>query len=599
MADPRPAKPGTRIRGRRPTRLWWISAVVLLVVVGVAAWIGVRAYLAKNALEAAQSDARVLQSAVLTGDDADLKDRQRSLAEHTRRAVGLTSDPVWRVTEFVPFLGANLTAVREAAAATDSIAVDVLPDVIGLADSVTLSSLLPGGGSIATEELRAVAPRLATASTAALAVAKRVDAISTDWTLPIVGDAIDKLRTTVDDTSSMLDTAARATALLPDMAGGAGPRNIMVMIQNNAELRSSGGIAGAVALIHAENGTISFGGTRSSDDFTGFPTPVLPLSPFEQNVYTDNLGTYIQDTNLTVDFSRTGELAAAMGTQVFGVPIDAVIAIDPYVLANLLEATGPIALPDGSELTAENTVRTLLSDVYARFPDRLDQDAFFATVSGAVFDEMLTRSPDPKALGAALAASGEENRLHVWSAHPAEQERLAETTLAGIPPADDDEGVYTGVYLEDLTRAKMDYYLESKAEVYYARCTAQGPVYTVAVTLTSTAPADAATSLPPYVTAEGRFGTAPGSIATRVVIHGPLGGALLAAKDGDDLAVKAVTDPAGRLYAQTDVTLEPGQSKELVFTLLAPDAPEVPPNLVTTPGITGKTTISAFPRCGS
>ena len=599
MADPRPATAGIPTSGRRRSRLWWIALAVLLVVLAVGAWLGVRAYLAKSALEAAQADAKTLQTAVLDGDASGTDATRRSLSAHTGEAVSLTSDPVWRAAEVLPFLGVNFSAVREAAAATDDVADDVIPSVVEIAGRVNLSSLLPGDGSIATEPLRDVAPRVAEAAAAADAIAGRVDTISTDGALPVVADAVEKLTRTLDGASTMLDTAARATALLPDMAGGAGPRNIMVMIQNNAEVRSSGGIAGAVALIHAENGVISFAGTRGSDDFSKFPTPVLPLTPFEQNVYTDNLGTYIQDTNLTVDFSRTGELAAAMGTRVFGVPIDTVVAIDPYVLAHLLQATGPVALPDGSELTADNAPKTLLSDVYARFPDRLVQDAFFAAVSGSVFETMISRSPDPAALVEALSASAAENRLHLWSAVPAEQTLIAQTTLAGIPPATDDDAVYTGVYLEDLTRAKMDYYLETKVDLRDARCTSQGAEYVVAVTLTSTAPADAATSLPDYVTAGGRFGTPPGDIATRVVIHGPLGAALLGASDGTDLAVKAVTDPNGRLYAQTDVTLTPGASTELVFTVVAPKASDVPPNLVTTPGITGKTTISTFPRCGS
>ncbi|OAN29649.1 hypothetical protein A4X17_18145 [Plantibacter sp. H53] len=599
MADPRPATAGIRLPGRRRSRLWWIALAVLLVVLALGAWLGVRASLAKNALEAAQSEAKSLQSAVLDGDASGTEATQRALTTHTGEAVSLTSDPIWRAAEAVPFLGVNFSAVRQAAAATDDVAVDVVPKVVAIADQVNLSSLLPGDGSIATEPLRTVAPTVAEAAAAADTIAGRVDTIGTDGALPVVADAVEKLTRTITGASTMLDTAARATALLPDMAGGAGPRNIMVMIQNNAELRSSGGIAGAVALLHAENGVISFVGTRGSDDFSGFPAPVLPLTPFEQNVYTDNLGRYIQDTNLTVDFSRTGELAAAMGTQVFGVPIDTVVAVDPYVLAHLLEATGPVNLPDGTELTADNAAKTLLSDVYARFPDRLVQDAFFAAVSGEVFEGMISRSPDPGALVQALSASGAENRLHVWSAVPTEQALIAETSLAGIPPATDDAAVYTGVYLEDLTRAKMDYYLETKVDIRDARCTKQGAEYVVAVTLTSTAPADAATSLPDYVTAGGRFGTPAGDIATRVVIHGPLGASLLGASDGEDLPVKAVTDPNGRLYAQTDVTLTPGATTELVFTVLAPKASDVPPNLVTTPGITGKTTISAFPRCGS
>ncbi|WP_422778447.1 DUF4012 domain-containing protein [Plantibacter sp. Mn2098] len=598
MSDPIPSPDAARVRSGRRRRIVWIVIAVLVVVVAAGAWIGVRAVLAKNALEAAQTDASVVQRSVLAGDAAAAKDRQSDLVAHTAKAVSLTSDPVWRVVEFVPFLGQNLTAVREAAAATDRLATDVVPLVIDVAEQVNVASLVPGNGSIDIAPLQAAAPGVAKASAAATAVDDDVQAINADGTIPLVAGAVQKLQRTVGQAAEMLATASRATALLPDMLGAAGPRNYLVLIQNNAEVRTTGGIAGATALVHTENGTMSLVRTASSDEFMHLPkTPILPLTPFEQNVYTDNLGTYIQDTNLTVDFSRTGELAAAMGEQVYGTPIDGVVAIDPHVLAHLLDMTGPITVTDGTQLTSENAAQALLSDAYARYPDRLVQDAFFAEVAESVFTAMTEHSHDPKRLVESLAASGAENRLHVWSAHPDEQRLIAETSLAGIPPADDSTAIYTGVFLEDLTRAKMDYYLKTTAVVRDATCSSDGARYVVEVELTSTAPLDAATSLPAYVTADGQFGTPAGDIGTRVVLHGPIAASLLGANDGTDLPVKAVTDPNGRLYAQTDVTLKPGETKRIEFTVRVPKTAEVPPKLVTTPGITGKTAFSHFPAC--
>ncbi|MGG7508867.1 DUF4012 domain-containing protein [Plantibacter sp. YIM 135249] len=598
-ASPASGRARSGPRGNRRRRVFWIVAAVLLILVAAGAWLGVRAVMAKNSLERAQTVAAKVQRSILAGDADAAKAQSAALRLDTAKAVGLTSDPVWRAAEFVPFLGGNFSAVREAADATDRIAVDVVPKIVDVTGQVNLASLMPGNGSIETAPLAAAAPAVAEASAAASRIDHDVQAIDASGTIPIVEAAVTKLQGTIGTTTEMLDAAARATALLPAMLGGDGPRNYLVMIQNNAEVRSSGGIAGATALVHAENGAISLVRTASSDEFRKQPSPILPLTPFEQNVYTDNLGEYIQDTNLTVDFSRTGELAGAMAEQVFGTPIDGVIAIDPSVLANLLTATGPVTLTDGTVLNHDNAVQLLLSEVYARYPDRLVQDAFFAEVAGSVFTTMTASTPDPKTLIEALAASGAENRLHVWSAHEQEQAALAETSLAGIPPTKDTDAVYTGVYLEDLTRGKMDYYLDTRVVLSSPRCTPDGAEYTVAVTMTSNAPADAATSLPAYVTADGIFGTPPGDIATRVVLHGPLAASLLRANDGKDLAVKAVTDPTGRLYAQTDVTLEPGESKRLEFTVRAPKASEVPPKLVTTPGITGKIGFEAFPACAS
>ncbi|MDQ6739928.1 MAG: hypothetical protein M3021_06075, partial [Actinomycetota bacterium] len=54
------------------------------------------------------------------------------------------------------------------------------------------------------------------------------------------------------------------------------------------------------------------------------------------------------------------------------------------------------------------------------------------------------------------------------------------------------------------------------------RCNAGGySQYTVKIVLTNTAPTDAASSLPEYVTGGGALGVVPGNVATNVIVYGP------------------------------------------------------------------------------
>ena len=61
-------------------------------------------------------------------------------------------------------------------------------------------------------------------------------------------------------------------------------------------------------------------------------------------------------------------------------------------------------LPTGDQLTADNAVQLLLSDVYARYPVPAHQDLFFAAAADAVFDAVshhtaLKRVAEPADVG--------------------------------------------------------------------------------------------------------------------------------------------------------------------------------------------------------
>src|SRR4028118_1271700 len=59
------------------------------------------------------------------------------------------------------------------------------------------------------------------------------------------------------DVTSVTDRASKAAELLPPMLGAGGKRTYLVLFQNTAEIRATGGIPGSVATLTADKGALS------------------------------------------------------------------------------------------------------------------------------------------------------------------------------------------------------------------------------------------------------------------------------------------------------------------------------------------------------
>ena len=82
-----------------------------------------------------------------------------------------------------------------------------------------------------------------------------------------------------------MDTVARATRILPSVLGADGPRRYLVLVQNNSEPRSLGGLAGSVIELRANRGRIELVGQETGGSFGDFGKSVLPLSKGERALY--------------------------------------------------------------------------------------------------------------------------------------------------------------------------------------------------------------------------------------------------------------------------------------------------------------------------
>lgn len=541
-----------RRHGRGRTIL--LSAVAALVLMAAAAgWLAYRAGQVQTNLEAASALLPGLQSQLVSGDGAAAQATLDELRNHTSDARNAGTDPLWKAASILPILGPNFSAITEVTVSADDVVSRAVAPMLDSFDSLDWGSLTPQDGRIDVAPLQEVSPTLSSAANTVQLSYERLNGIDRARLLPQVSAPLERAIGSMDEARQALNGAASAAAILPSMMGADGPRTYLVLIQNSAEIRATGGISGAYALIRTDNGSIELVGQGSGGDLGRFDPP-LDVDPQQVQIYSTRIGGFFQSANLTPHFPTVAQTTKEMWEKRNqGTTIDGVVALDPVVLANLLEATGPVELGDFEDptmsrllsqtelptaLSSDNVVATLLSDVYAEIEEPGLQDIYFTSVAAKIFSAIADGQGDGAGLIDALTRSSEEHRLYLWSNTSSEQTVIATTSLAGAATGPLKGGAAFDVYFNDGTGAKMDYYVTRTVQVLESCSDEEYREYTVRVSLTNTAPADAAESLPAYVTGAGAFGVAPGSVRTNTVVYGPAQAALgNAALDGIEVPV--------------------------------------------------------------
>jgi hypothetical protein len=580
------------LRARR-VRVRWLRVRrvllgVLVLVVLATGWIALRGWQAHDHLTTAAALLRQLRADVGAGDPRAAGRTLAELQRQTAAARADTADAVWRLAGHAPVAGDDLAAIATVARVVDQLAHEALPHLVEAAGAVDVGALRPRNGRFDLTALAAAAP-LILAADAAVGRA-RADLSGVDETALVapVRTAVGELRAELDRAARLTDTAARAAALLPPMLGYPHAHTYLLLFQNLAEVRATGGVAGAYAVVRADRGRLRIveQGTASGDLRT-FARPVLPLDPRLRALYSDRMAVYPADVNFTPHFPTAATLAREMYRRRTGRLVDGVLATDPVALAYLLRATGPVALPAGGHLTATNAVRLLLADVYARFVTSAAQDQYFAGAARAAFAALSGGDLDPAAALAGLARAAAERRLLMWSADPAEQRLIAGTVLEGAMPLQDGDRPNVGVFLNDGTGAKLGYYLTRSAAVTAGRCRADGRrELTVRVGLASAVPTKGLSRNVLGISAI----VAPYTVRTNVMVFSPAGGSLLTARrDGRPVLLGAGWERR-RAVAVLTVDLKPGRSTTVEVDVLTGEPPDgtaraFTPLLWTTPGV--------------
>jgi Protein of unknown function (DUF4012) len=566
---PRRSRP-TR-RPRRPVPWRWLAAATVVVLLATA-WVGVRGLLARGHLERARAGVEQLRADLLAAHGVNPM-QLPTIQDDTRRARALTDDPIWRTLAHTPYAGRTLRTTSGLAVAVDDVAQRALPDIVDAGDALAPSRLRTGGAAINLAPLQAAQPALTDAAARLTAVTTSVKALPTNGVLPPVRRASEQITGELSTLNSQLDDAALAARLLPPMLGATGPRRYLVVIQDNAEVRGTGGLLGAFATLEATNGQLRLTGLESNDGLK--PLSVAPTDASLPAEYVDRYADWgvtelWQQVNVSPHFPYAAQIWTAMWRARTGEQLDGVIAIDPFTLGYLLAATGPVRLDDGTTLTGANAAGFILKDEYAVLAGA-QRKQYLVTLGRAVFDHLVTGAGSTRAVVAALGRAAGEGRLLIASpAHPAEQALLETRRLGGALP--ETTAPFAAVVINDAGSGKLDYYLGRRLSYNAGSCANGQRTATVGIALTNNAPAS---GLPDYVVTRADKPAQPfprGQTRLWLSYFGTAGaGFTRATLDGAPANLQSETERGHPVFS-TYLTLDPGQTRTLTLTLIEPAA---------------------------
>ncbi|WP_395657300.1 DUF4012 domain-containing protein [Nocardioides sp.] len=499
--------------------LWTVIVVVVVAALAYTAWL---VWQVQRDLRGAESSASQLKAAWRDGDKAVQDQAAADLADDAASADAHTSGVWWRAMGHLPFVGDDVDGVAAMSRSLDVISSDA---VAPLSTAVQSLDGLVADGAIDLDKVATMEQPVSEAHTALATADDDLAGLDRDGYVGPLRTRFDKYADLVHGLRSGLASADKAVSVLPSMAGADGPKDYLLLFQNNAEIRDTGGMPGSWALIHADDGRIEMTRQGAATDFPATAAPVIPLSDEEEAVYGKELGIYFQDPGWTGDFPRAAELWQAHWDQKFpDSPIDGVLAIDPVGMSYLLDGTGAVTVDDVT-LSRSNAVSELLSKPYIEEGPEA-QNAFFAKASKAIFDAATGSLASPTAFAEGLNRAAGEGRLLISSFDAGVSSELAGTSVEGAMAGDDGSTPHVDIGLSDLTGSKMSYYLRYSADVDAVKCDNDVQQLTGTLTLGQAISPSEAAKLPVSVTGGGRYGTEPGSQYVMVRVHGPYGGSI-------------------------------------------------------------------------
>lgn len=225
------------------------------------------------------------------------------------------------------------------------------------------------------------------------------------------------------------------------------PGHYLVLFQNNAELRPSGGFLGSFATVDLtqtgyENLRIDTNIYKRDNAFTerhhiSVPTPLEGVAA--------NNSWAMRDSNWDLDFRDAAFRVSWFYQQEGGEPVDGVIALNATVLQDVLRLTGPIALPDGSgNLQADTFFETLAYKIEKQYfydPEGRSQNEP-KTILKELIPNLIQAIRRPAVIAQAVPLLEQELRerhIQLFHTDPIVEQRIVDNGWGGSlhEPADD------------------------------------------------------------------------------------------------------------------------------------------------------------------
>ncbi len=180
-----------------------------------------------------------------------------------------------------------------------------------------------------------------------------------------------------DEFYPALTSGTTLLAVAPQLLGADQPRTYLILLQNEDELRATGGFISAVGRVRLDSGKIislTVEDAYQIDDFTTpYPDPPAPLRDYM------GLGLWVfRDSNWSPDFPTAAQQAIALYKQTRGGSIDGVIALNQRAVEELISGLGPLPVDPQQPPISAGEVRAYMRTAWAARAPGADAAAWYA-----------------------------------------------------------------------------------------------------------------------------------------------------------------------------------------------------------------------------
>jgi hypothetical protein len=222
----------------------------------------------------------------------------------------------------------------------------------------------------------------------------------------------------LDQYQPVVEGYARADDAVPRIMGVEGRRRYLVLAQDPAELRPTGGFVGTYGIVTVDRGRLV---SHEFDDV--YHLDLLPGQPYREppGPLKDHLlGRFswqLADANWSPDFpTAANDIVRIYEAESGDGAIDGVIALTTFAIDHVLEATGPVDVRDYDVEVAsgETTLTSLVKTRRSQRPGE-NRKEFLGAFADELIKEVLALRPRewPK-LSSALSAAIAERQISVW-----------------------------------------------------------------------------------------------------------------------------------------------------------------------------------------
>lgn len=460
-----------------------IGPLRLLVLV-VVCWVAVAAWQIRQA--SGEVAAAVHRTSVVEAELADFNlsgkvEVELSAAiEQFSRAENRLAGAILLPLRYLPFAGRQLGAMQALSSAARQISQEGL---VGLR-----AARLALGSDLSASNRSAVLRRLEEVAGSVEQGIGNVD-LGPDRGLlsPIAGRRA-RMAAQIESAEESLGRARRVLGVFAGLMEGS--HRYLLLVGNNAEMRSGSGMFLSAGLLKFDGGVMTMDEIMRTPDLE-IPDDRVPLDPqfaalwgwLHPNREWRNLA-------LTPRFDVTGGMASRMWEASGGEPVSGVVAVGVDALRAILLVTGPVQLSEGREINAGYVRKYLLHDQYRSIeygrgefdPSQQARRDQLGELAGAAVDSLNRPEFDYLRLGKQLRKAARGRHILLWSRE------------APVQSAWSDEGLTGEVGGSDLMATiinrganKLDYFLDAEAELEI-RPIGPNNAITVRVKLTNNTP---------------------------------------------------------------------------------------------------------------